>query len=64
MRISFDQTSSSSRALVSPNGRKTRWLGVAAAVRASLAAGRFAPDEALPSTRELAQQLVPRRRNN
>ena len=48
MRVSFDQ--------LSPSGRKTRWLGVAATLRASLAAGRFAPHEALPSTRELARE--------
>jgi GntR family transcriptional regulator/MocR family aminotransferase len=58
MRISFDQISRPpQRALVSPNGRKTRWQGAAAALRAQLAAGRFAPDEPLPSTRELAREL-------
>jgi GntR family transcriptional regulator/MocR family aminotransferase len=57
MRNSFDQILRPKRGLVSPNGRKTRWLGVAAALRQGIESGRFVPDEALPSTRELARSF-------
>ncbi|HKU42252.1 MAG TPA: winged helix-turn-helix domain-containing protein, partial [Polyangiales bacterium] len=54
MRNSFDQKAQ--RRMRSPNGRDTRWLGVAAALRDAIAAGRYATGEALPSTRELARE--------
>ena len=38
----------------SPNGRKTRWVGIAKSLRDAVATGRLAAGEWLPSTRELA----------